>query len=94
MKKTILVLFIIPQLLFTAVLGSDSPESATDQDKKETYTVTCGGTGKSWNDCYQEAEDLCPSGYTITKKSTGVISTPVFGNSTLAPGKKIVIECK
>lgn len=94
MNKTILVLLLISQLIFTSGLASDSPKQDTAQGIKETHIVTCSGTGKNWDDCYQEADNLCPAGYIIIKRSTGVVSTPVYGKSTLAPSKKLVIECK
>ena len=94
MKIAILMLFVISPFLFTSSLASDSPKSVTDTNTKQTYTVSCSGHGKSWNDCYQESDSLCPDGYNIIKKSTGVISTPVYGRSVLAPSKKIIIECK
>jgi hypothetical protein len=92
MKRTILMLFVISPFLFTFSLASDSPKPFTDT--KQTYTVSCSGHGKSWTDCYQEADSLCPDGYNTIKKSTGVISTPVYGKSILAPSKKLIIECK
>jgi hypothetical protein len=94
MNKTFLVLLVISQLIFTSGLASDSPKQDTDQDIKETHSVTCSGTGKSWDDCYQEADNLCPAGYIIIKRSAGVVSTPEYGKSTLAPSKKLVIACK
>jgi hypothetical protein len=94
MKKTILMLFVIIQLLCTASLASVSPEAVTEPKGKTTYTLSCSGTGKDWSDCYQEADTLCPAGYKIINKSTGVFAAPVNGKSTLAPSKKLVIECK
>ena len=94
MKRTILMLFVISPFLFTSSLASDSPKSVTDKNIEQTYKVNCSGHGKSWDDCYQEADSLCPDGYNTIKKSTGVISTPVYGKSILAPSKKLIIECK
>jgi hypothetical protein len=94
MRKTILLLFIIFQLLFTSSSASVSPEAFTGPNGKTAYTLSCSGTGKDWSDCYQEADTLCPDGYSVIKKSTGTVSTPVNGKSTLVPSKKLVIECK
>jgi len=94
MKKTVLILFVISQLCYFPCLASDSPESSVVPDENPTYTVNCSGPGKDWDDCYQEAETLCPDGYKILKKSTGVIAAPVNGQTTLVPSKKLVVECK
>jgi len=94
MKKSVLIVIVISPILFTASLASDLSKSFSELNKKSTYTVSCSGIGKSWDDCYQEADTLCPDGYNIIKKSTGVISTQVYGKSTLAPSKKLILECQ
>jgi len=94
MKKTVLMPFVIFQFLFTFSLASVSPKAFTESDGKTAYTLSCSGTGKDWSDCYQEAGTLCPDGYNIIKKSKGIVAAPVNGKSTLAPSKKLVIECK
>ena len=91
--KTVLTVFVILPLLYTAGVAQNSSKSYTEPYNNATHTVSCSGYGKSWSDCYREADTLCPDGYKIIKKSTGVISTPVNGKSTLAPLKKLVIEC-
>ena len=34
------------------------------------YLVSCG-TGSSWNACYDEANDVCPTGYTTLSEDAG-----------------------
>ena len=94
MKKTILILFAISNFLFTSNLDSFSAKELTGQDERIIHTLSCSGTGKDWDDCYQEADTLCPDSYNIIKKSTGVVAIPVNGRSILSPSKKLVIECK
>ena len=94
MKKTILLLFVISQFLFTISYASVSPNTLKESNGKAVYTLDCTGTGKDWSDCYQEAETLCPNGYSFIKKSLGVVSTPVNGRSIIAPSKELVIECR
>jgi hypothetical protein len=94
MKKIILMLFVIFQLLFACSFASASSEAFTGPNGNTAYNLRCSGTGKDWNDCYKEAETLCPDGYNIIKRSTGVVAAPINGKSTLAPSKKLVIECK
>ena len=94
MKKTSLIFFVILQFCYVSCLASDSPESSVEPNEKPTYTLDCSGPGKDWDDCYQEAETLCPDGYKILKKSSGVVAAPVYGTTTLVPSKELVIECK
>lgn len=94
MNKIILMLFVISQLLFTSSLAADSPKAFIGPNGKTAYTLSCSGTGKDWSDCYQEADTLCHGGYNIIRKSTGIVSVPVNGKSTLAPSKNLIIECK
>ena len=94
MKKTCLILFVIFHLCYISCFASDSPESSVEPDEKPTYTLDYSGPGKDWNNCYQEAETLCPDGYKILKKSSGVVAAPVYGRTTLVPSKELVIECK
>jgi hypothetical protein len=94
LKKNILMLFVISQFLFSVGLASVSPQADTGSNGKTAYTPSCSGFGKNWRDCDQEADSICPDGYNIIKKSTGTVAVPVNGKYTLAPSKKLVIECK
>ena len=94
MNKTILVLLVVFQLLFTSSFASVIPKALTESNGKAVYTLDCSGTGKDWSDCYQEADTLCPAGYSYIKKSLGVVSTQTNGRSYIAPSKELVIECK
>ena len=94
MNKTFLILFAISYFLLTPILDSFSAKELTGQNERVIHTLSCSGTGKDWNDCYLEADTLCPNGYTIIEKSTGIVSAPIYGQYTLVPSKKIIIECK
>ena len=94
MKKIILILLVISQFLFTYSLASIIPKTLTESNGKAAYTLDCSGTGKDWSDCFQEAENLCPDGFSYTKKSLGVVATPVNRRSYIAPSKELVIECR
>ena len=94
MKKTILLLFVISQFLFTISYASVSPKALKESNGKAVYTLDCTGTGKDWSDCFQEADNLCPAGYSYIKKSLGVVSTQINGRSYIAPSKELVIECR
>ena len=94
MKKTILMLSVISQLFFTSSFASIIPKALTESNGKAAYTLDCSGTGTDWSNCFQEAENLCPDGFSYTKKSLGVVSTQINGRSYIAPSQELVIECK
>ena len=94
MKISSLKLSLIILFLFISGSALVPLAASTKVEEKTLKTVNCSGFGKKWRDCYQEAEALCPEGYTVIRKSTGVVSVPVNGRYTLAPSKKIVVECK
>lgn len=80
--------------VFLSVSAFNSLAAAIKANEKTVETVNCSGFGKKWEDCYRDAEALCPNGYSVIKKSTGLVSVPVNGRNTSAPNKKIVVECK
>ena len=94
MKKTILMLSVISHLLLKSNFASIIPKALTESNGKAAYTLDCSGTGTDWSNCFQEAENLCPDGFSYTKKSLGVVSTQINGRSYIAPSKELVIECK
>ena len=94
MKKYIFKLAVIILPAFICVSALNLRAASTSAEEDTFKTVDCSGFGKKWDDCYRDAETLCPEGYTVIKKSTGMVSVPVNGRYTLAPSKKIVIECK
>lgn len=94
MKNTILALSVIFQLLYIPCFASPSPDSSSEPEEKTTHTLNCSDPGMNWADCYQEAETICPAGYKIIKRSTGILAAPVNGATTLVPSKKLVVKCK
>jgi len=90
--------FLMLALLITAVFLIDSmqvsPASEDVPDGKSVEYVNCSGYGKDWTDCHREAKSLCPGGYTVMEKSTGVVSAPVNGRYTLVPSKEMTVQCR
>lgn len=50
-------------------------------DGKKQFMIECGA-GTSWGVCYEEANNVCPSGYNDVSKSSG------FNR------KEMIVECK
>ena len=94
MKRTILLLFVIFLFLFTFISASASPEAFAELNGRPVYSLDCSGAGKDWNDCFKEAETLCPEGYNYTKKSLGAVSAQINGRFYITPSKELVVECR
>jgi len=91
--KTILILILIVSTVFLTDLIPVLPAAEHVYNDKTVETVNCSGHGKGWPACYRQAEALCPGGYTVMEKSTGIVSAPVNGRYTLVPSKKMMILC-
>ena len=75
MGKLILCLIVI------VLTGCAQPTQVNHGDGKKQFLIECGA-GTSWNVCYEEANNVCPSGYVDVSKSTG------FNR------KEMTVECK
>ena len=101
MKKCLLILV----LLITAC--EVQPQQFVGPNGKKAYTMKCNGMGRTMEDCYKKAGEVCPKGYNIIDKSdqiTGLISNAAVNNSynsaygtattTVAHQSILAIECK
>lgn len=51
--------------------------------------------GRTLDDCYKKAGELCPSGYNIIDRASGTVAIPVTGGGILAaPQHNLAVECK
>lgn len=76
MKQIIVVVV----LSFFLVSCAQSTQIKRDDGKKQ-FLIECGA-GTSWSVCYEEANNVCPSGYVDVSKSSG------FNR------KEMTVECK
>jgi len=61
---------------------------------KTAYSMRCSGFGRTIQECYQKAGEVCPSGYNIVENSSGTVA--VMNQSMMVAGQKreMAIECK
>ncbi len=86
----------IKKLMLIATLASISGCMAIEPVKfngpsgKTAYSMKCNGMGRTLDDCYVKAGEVCPSGYSIIDRSTGYARVNNIGVTT----QTIAIECK
>ncbi|SOD31150.1 hypothetical protein SAMN06272783_0042 [Serratia sp. JKS296] len=71
------VLIIIPLILS----GCAQSTQIHRGDGQKQYLIECGA-GTAWSVCYEEANNVCPSGYADVNKSSG------FNR------KELIVDCK
>lgn len=52
--------------------------------------MKCSGGGRSMQDCYQKAGEICPSGYNIVEQGNSFM----IAGGMLAPKRSLVVECR
>jgi hypothetical protein len=55
------------------------------------YSMRCGANLSA---CYEKAGELCPKGYNIIDRATGVAAVPSGTSFIAAPQHSLAIECK
>ena len=49
------------------------------------YSMRCSGGGRTLDDCYVKAGELCPKGFTVVGQATGTIAAPFKDSIVAAP---------
>ena len=64
------------------------------EDGDETYELRCSGVRYIWNDCYDEAERLCPEGYQVLEQLGEAPTRGIFWGALIPNNvQELVIEC-
>jgi len=82
----------IPSLL--GACAAIDPQRFSGPNGKTAYTMKCSGMGRTLDACYKKGGELCPGGYTIIDRASGVIGVPMQGGTMMAPQHSLAIECK
>jgi len=85
-------MFVIMGLLVSC--ASIEPQEFRGPNGNIAYSMKCSGMGRTLDGCYKKAGELCPAGYTIIDRATGVVAVPVSGGFIAAPQHNLAIECK
>ena len=69
-------------------------ERTVGTDGGETYTLRCSGVRYIWNDCYDEAERLCPEGYQVLEQLGEAPTRGMFWGALIPNSvQELAIEC-
>ena len=90
MKKLGIVL---TALLLTSC-ASIKPQQFVGPNGGTAYSMRCSGMGRTLDACYKKAGEVCPQGYTIIDRASGIVAVPIRGSIMAAPQHNIAIECK
>lgn len=88
--RTILLLV---SFLLTSCMAVN-PQPFKGPSGKAAYSMKCSGMGRTLDDCYQKAGEVCPDGYHIIDRASGTAALPVNGGLMAAPQHHLAIECK
>lgn len=83
----------IPLLAFLSSCASIEPLAFKGPTGKPAYSMQCSGFGRTLQDCYKKAGELCPAGYSIVDRASSVIGLPMRGGMIMAPQHSLAIEC-
>lgn len=89
--KTILIVLIS---VFLSSCATIEPKQFIGPNGKTAYSMRCSGMGRTLDACYQKAGEVCPNGYTIIDRTSGIVAVPVNGSIMVAPKHHLAIECK
>jgi len=75
--------------------GSVNPQPFTGPHGQPAYLMQCSGPNRSADACTRDAESLCPAGYTVVDRPTGVPGLQqMAGGSLLSADQVMAVECK
>ena len=81
-------------LLLLASCASVQPREFRGPNGRTAYSMRCSGMGRTLDDCYEKAGELCPCGYNIVDRASGIVAVPVSGGVMATPQYNLAIECK
>ncbi len=87
------ILYVAIPLLLSACAAIE-PQQFVGPDGKTAYSMRCSGMGRTLDACYKKAGEVCPNGYTIVDRASGMVAVPVNGGIIAAPQHNLAIECK
>ena len=80
----------IPFLLFLSACASIVPVAFKGPNGNTLYSMRCSGMGRTLDECYKKAGELCPDGYRIVDRESSVVGS----GGVVVPQYNLAIECK
>ena len=81
-------------LMLTSSCAAIEPVPFKGPNGKEAYSMRCSGMGRTIEDCYQKAGEICPDGYTIINQESSLAGSAGQGSAYLVTKRGLAIECK
>jgi hypothetical protein len=82
--------FCLLTLFLASGCASIQPVKFSGPTGKTAYSMKCSGMGRTLEQCYVKAGEVCPNGYSIVDNSVGYARVGAIG----APQYQLAIECK
>lgn len=81
-------------VVFLTSCTSVHPQESKGPSGNVTYSMNCSGMGRTLDDCYRKAADLCPKGYNVVDRTGGTVATPIQNGTLAATDYRLVVACK
>jgi hypothetical protein len=88
-------LLLAPLVLLSGCALVQPPMKFTGPHGQQAYLMQCSGMLRSIEGCKERAEKLCPTGYEVVDRPTGVPGLQqMAGGMLIVPDKTLAVECK
>ncbi|QWD71584.1 hypothetical protein [Polynucleobacter sp. UB-Raua-W9] len=94
MKTKPITIALLAVLAGVVGCASVAPVKFVGPNGKTAYSMRCSGMGRSMEECYQRAGEVCPSGYNIIDNSSGTVAMMTQGTMIAGVKRDMAIECK
>ena len=92
MKKKIFLLLATNAL---AACASIQPIQMRGPKGRVAYSMTCSGMGRTIEACFAKAGEICPNGYDIVDRVSGLSAVPAPNGGIIAGTQhSLIVECK
>lgn len=80
-------------VLLLAGCASIDPHQFVGPHGKVAYSMKCSGFGRTLDDCYKAAGEICPSGYSFIDNSSDTVAFATNGKLVAGARRNMTIEC-
>lgn len=72
-----------------------TPQPIVGPDGRQAFAMECSGYGRTLEQCYAKAGELCAVGYDVVDRASGVAVVPLANGGLLAaPKNSLIIQCR
>ena len=88
------LVFLVAAFTMLTACASIKPVKFVGPNGRDAYSMRCSGFGRTLEACYKKSGEICPLGYEIIDRSTGMVIVPTSDGIIGAPKQTLTIECK